>query len=79
VVRRAIESASRFAVKSLRRISSNDAKAICPDHLAEKGGFKRRAADGLPGEFAPLCAVRRAKNFTTPRCFPILAALLFDP
>jgi hypothetical protein len=41
----------------------------------------RRAADGVPGEFAAgmRATVASFKNFSAPRCFPILAALLFDP
>jgi hypothetical protein len=43
-------------------------------------GFIRRAADGVPGEFAGglRATVAGFKNFRSPRCFPILAALLFD-
>jgi hypothetical protein len=35
----------------------------------------------MPGEFAAGAgaAVAGFKNFKSPRCFPILAALLFDP
>jgi hypothetical protein len=37
--------------------------------------------DGLPGDFAGgvRAIVVGSKNFSAPRCFPILAALLFDP
>jgi hypothetical protein len=31
------------------------------------------------GEFAGVRACSGFKNFKSPRCFPILAALLFDP
>jgi hypothetical protein len=52
VVRSAIESASRFAVKSPLAISSNDAKRKAP-------GSMRRAADGLLGECAAWARLAR--------------------
>jgi hypothetical protein len=63
-------------------MSSNDAKAISSNYLMEK------ALLGLSVALRTACSVnappvwarlQRPKNFRSPRCFPILAALLFDP